>query len=241
MTLVQGALRRAAMARSAGMNDSRATTDMVAGGASPLLTKMWPARWQACLQADGQGTRSFTFSFFYYALVLFHSSGEVLTIPGLGETATSWWRSSILHQWNVESEGSATGGVLRASAVPVHGEKLSGVRSDYGQEEWPHVYADSMMFDMSKEEGEELAPGMATVVFEDALPEEAELDSGDPAELELGYEETGGPATSAFIGTAEGRETLLTLLTGMMSVPGPGETRAFRSWSDTPERAAPRV
>ncbi|KAG3015574.1 hypothetical protein PC116_g15021 [Phytophthora cactorum] len=116
-----------------------------------------------------------------------------------------------------------------------------GVRSDYGQEEWPHVYADSMMFDMSKEEGEELAPGMATVVFEDALPEEAELDSGDPAELELGYEETGGPATSAFIGTAEGRETLLTLLTGMMSVPGPGETRAFRSWSDTPERAAPRV
>ncbi|KAG2761387.1 hypothetical protein Pcac1_g26776 [Phytophthora cactorum] len=98
-----------------------------------------------------------------------------------------------------------------------------------------------MMFDMSKEEGEELAPGMATVVFEDALPEEAELDSGDPAELELGYEETGGPATSAFIGTAEGRETLLTLLTGMMSVPGPGETRAFRSWSDTPERAAPRV
>ncbi|KAG2903381.1 hypothetical protein PC114_g12305 [Phytophthora cactorum] len=83
-----------------------------------------------------------------------------------------------------------------------------------------------MMFDMSKEEGEELAPGMATVVFEDALPEEAELDSGDPAELELGYEETGGPATSAFIGTAEGRETLLTLLTGMMSVPGPGETRA---------------
>ncbi|KAG3219759.1 hypothetical protein JG687_00004530 [Phytophthora cactorum] len=114
-------------------------------------------------------------------------------------------------------------------------------RTAFWREEWPHVYADSMMFDMSKEEGEELAPGMATVVFEDALPEEAELDSGDPAELELGYEETGGPATSAFIGTAEGRETLLTLLTGMMSVPGPGETRAFRSWSDTPERAAPRV
>ncbi|KAG6950576.1 hypothetical protein JG688_00014098 [Phytophthora aleatoria] len=150
MTLIQEALRRAAMARTVNMNDSRATTDMGAGGASPLLTKMWPARRQACLQAGDQGTRS-------------------------------------------EGDGG----------------------SDYGQEEWPHVYADfSTMFDMSEEEGEEPAPCMATVVFEDALPEEGELDGGAPPDVELGYEETGGQGTAVPIGEAQQRRPSSGLLKG---------------------------
>ncbi|KAG6948256.1 hypothetical protein JG687_00015594, partial [Phytophthora cactorum] len=64
---------------------------------------------------------------------------------------------------------------------------------------------------------------------------------------ELGNDERARPEAVVPIGEArqrptlvqraEGREESMALLTGMASVPGPGEQSGPRSWSDTPERA----
>ncbi|KAG3103974.1 hypothetical protein PI125_g13681 [Phytophthora idaei] len=65
------------------------------------------------------------------------------------------------------------------------------------------MYADfSTMLDMSEEEGEEMAPDMATVVFGDTLLEEVKLDGGAPPEAGLEYEEQRGHGMAVPIGEA---------------------------------------
>ncbi|KAG6947092.1 hypothetical protein JG688_00015688 [Phytophthora aleatoria] len=84
------------------------------------------------------------------------------------------------------------------------------------------------MFDMSEEEEEEQAQVAATVGFDTAVPDGGKL-TEDVLEEELVYEESEDPGTvvpigeerrrPVLVGTAEGREELRNLLTGMESVP----------------------